>query len=314
MYAEVGSPMTVTEPAGGVERLVSEPTDRQPPDMPPRRWQRRRRRQPGLSDGLMGVALLAGPANVIMQLARPAVGYGVMESRVHSGRVDLHPIKRARTTFTYLAVATRGSDEQKAAFRRAVNRAHAQVYSTPESPVEYNAFDPGLQLWVAACLYKGAVDVYRIFIGEMDEHTAERHYREGKALGTTLQVPSDSWPTNRAAFDRYWRESLQQLHIDDAVRAYLYPIAASRLALPVPRWVRKPLESVALLITSGFLPQRFRDEMRLPWSPRRQRAWDTLMTVIRVVTRLSPRFVREFPFNVLLRDLDWRMRTGRPVV
>jgi uncharacterized protein (DUF2236 family) len=69
-------------------------------------------------DGLMGIALLAGPANVIMQLARPGVGYGVLESRVESGRVDLHPIKRARTTFTYLAVATKGSDEQKAAFRR----------------------------------------------------------------------------------------------------------------------------------------------------------------------------------------------------
>ena len=53
----------------------------------------------------MGVGLLAGAANVIMQLASPGVGYGVMESRVESGRIDRHPIKRARTTFTYLAVA-----------------------------------------------------------------------------------------------------------------------------------------------------------------------------------------------------------------
>ena len=129
----------------------------------------------------MGVGLLAGPANVIMQLARPGVGYGVMESRVESGRVDRHPIKRARTTFTYLAVATKGSDEQKAAYRRAVNRAHAQVYSTDESPVKYHAFDKDLQLWVAACLYKGAVDVYRMFVGEMDDETADRHYREAVA-------------------------------------------------------------------------------------------------------------------------------------
>ena len=46
-----------------------------------------------------------------MELARPGVGYGVMESRVESGRVDRHPIKRARTTFTYLAVALRGTDD-----------------------------------------------------------------------------------------------------------------------------------------------------------------------------------------------------------
>ena len=58
---------------------------------------------------MMGIALLAGSANVIMQLALPGVGYGVMESRVESGRIDRHPIKRARTTFTYLAVAGRGT-------------------------------------------------------------------------------------------------------------------------------------------------------------------------------------------------------------
>lgn len=277
--------------------------------------ERTSRRAVGIDDGLMGVALLAGPANVIMQLALPGVGYGVMESRVESGRVDRHPIKRARTTFTYLAVATKGSDEQKAAFRRAVNRAHAQVYSTADSPVAYNAFDPDLQLWVGACLYKGAVDVYRLFIGEMDDETAERHYREGMALGTTLQVPPDSWPADRAAFDRYWQESLARVHIDDAVREYLYPIAAARvrgvkLPGPLQRWS----DGLALLITTGFLPQRFRDEMRLPWDPARQRWFDRLMATLRALNKLMPRFIRQFPFNVLLKDLDRRIRTGRPLV
>ena len=80
---------------------------------------------------LLGIGLLSGAANVIMELARPGVGYGVKDSRVESGRADRHPIKRASTTFTYLAVALAGTDEQKAAYRRAVNRSHAQVYSTP---------------------------------------------------------------------------------------------------------------------------------------------------------------------------------------
>jgi uncharacterized protein (DUF2236 family) len=273
------------------------------------------RRAAGIEDGLMGIALLAGPANVIMQLARPGVGYGVMESRVESGRVDLHPIKRARTTFTYLAVATQGTDDQKVAFRRAVDGAHAQVYSTDESPVKYNAFDRDLQLWVGACLYKGAVDVYRMFVGEMDDETAERHYREGMALGTTLQVPQDMWPADRAAFDRYWQESLDKVHIDDAVREYLYPIAAARVrGVKSPRRLQRWSDNLSLLITTGFLPQRFRDEMRLPWYANKQRRFDRLMGVLRVVSHLMPRFVRQFPFNVLLKDLDWRIRTGRPLV
>lgn len=269
----------------------------------------------GIDDGLMGVALLAGPANVIMQLARPAVGYGVMESRVPSGRVDLHPIKRARTTFTYIAVATNGSDTQKAAFRRAVNKAHVQVYSTDESPVKYHAFDKNLQMWVAACLYKGAVDVYRTFIGDMDDDTADRHYAEGANLGTTLQVPPQMWPADRAAFDDYWQRSLDEVHIDDAVRDYLLPIAAARVrGVKLPGPLQRGSDSIALLITTGFLPQRFRDEMRLPWDTRRQRDFDRLMSVLRTANHFSPRFVRQFPFNVLLTDVDRRIRTGRPLV
>ena len=297
---------TFNEPIRHVERPIADP---------PRPLRARRRRALGIHEGLMGVALLAGPANVIMQLAHPGVGYGVLESRVDGGRVDLHPIKRARTTFTYLAVATAGSDAQKEAFRRAVNGAHAQVYSTPESPVQYHAFDLDLQLWVGACLYKGAVDTYRTFIGELDDDDAERHYREGMALATTLQVPPEMWPADRAAFDRYWQESLAKVHIDDAVRDYLYPIAAGRMrGVALPRPLQCLSDSFTLLVTTGFLPQKFRDQMRLPWDAAKQCRFDRLMAVLRTMNRLLPRFVRQFPFNVLLWDLDRRIRTGRPLV
>jgi uncharacterized protein (DUF2236 family) len=266
-------------------------------------------------DGIPGIALLAGPANVIMQLGRPGVGYGVMESRVESGRIDRHPIKRARTTFTYLAVATRGNPEQQKAYRKAVTGAHAQVTSTEDSPVKYNALDPELQLWVAACLYKGGVDVRRIFIGEMDDETADQHYRDSMALGTMLQVRPQMWPADRLAFDRYWEEQLENIHIDDAIREFLYPIAVARMqGLQLPSPLQNVSESVALLITTGFLPQRFRDEMKLHWNSTKQREFDALMTAVRLGNNLAPSFVRNFPFNLLLHDVNWRMRTGRPLV
>jgi uncharacterized protein (DUF2236 family) len=289
-----------------VERAIADP--------PRPRPGRRQRRAPD-DYALMGMALLAGAANVIMELSRPGVGHGVAESRVESGRIDRHPIKRARTTFTYIAVASAGTDAQKAAYRRAVNGAHAQVYSTPESPVSYNAFDPDLQLWVAACIYKGGVDVYRTFVGEIPEEDADRLYREGMSIGTTLQVPPEMWPADRAAFDKYWQESLEKVHIDDTVREFLYPIAVSRVrGVRLPRRVQEALENFNLLITSGFLPQRFRDEMRLPWDAAKQRRFDRLMAVLGVVNRMLPRILRQFPFNLTLWDLDRRIRTGRPLV
>lgn len=297
---------TVQQLIPHVERPISDP---------PRPQSRRRSRVVPDDYALMGVALLAGPANVIMELARPGVGHGVAESRVESGRIDRHPIKRARTTFTYIAVANAGTAEQKAAYRRAVNRSHAEVYSRPGDPVQYNAFDPELQLWVAACIYKGGIDIYRTFIGEIPEEDAERLYRDGMSLGTTLQVPPEMWPADRAAFDKYWQESLDKVHIDDTVREFLYPIAVSRVrGVRLPRLVREPLENFNLLITTGFLPQQFRDEMRLPWDAAKQRRFDRLMSVLAVVNRMLPRIVREFPFNLMLWDLDRRIRTGRPLV
>ncbi|MEO8815863.1 MAG: oxygenase MpaB family protein, partial [Mycobacterium sp.] len=144
-----------------VERPVSDPPD-------PKRRRAPKSAGIDMSDGLFGISLMSGSANVIMQLARSGVGYGVLESRVDSGRADLHPFKRARTTIGYLAVVALGTDEEKTAFREAIDTVHRQVRSTPDSPVKYNAFDPDLQLWVAACLYKGSVDLSRMFYGEID--------------------------------------------------------------------------------------------------------------------------------------------------
>jgi uncharacterized protein (DUF2236 family) len=187
--------------------------------------------------------------------------------------------------------------------------------STADSPVQYNAFDVDLQLWVGACLYKGGVDIYRTFIGERADEDADRHYREGMALATTLQVPPEMWPADRAAFDRYWQESLAKVHIDDAVRDYLYPIAAGRTrGVTLPRQLQRLSDDFGLLITTGFLPQRFREEMRLPWDASHQRRFDRMMAVLRAVNRMMPRFLRRFPFNVLLWDVDRRIRTGRPLV
>lgn len=72
------------------------------------------------------------------------------------------------------------------------------------------------------------------------------------------------------------------MHIDDTVRDYLLPIAASRLrGMTLPGPLQRANEQLALLITTGFLPQRFRDEMQLPWDADKQRQFDRLMGVIR---------------------------------
>lgn len=264
-----------------------------------------------MRDHLSGLgAQLAGPANVIMQLSWPGVGYGVMNSRVHDGSAMLHPVKRARTTFTYLAVSMLGSEDDRTAYRRAVNGQHAQVVSRPGEPAEYRAMDPRLQTWVAACLYYGTRDMIEKMHGPLDAAEADALYAHCAKFGTTLQMPAHAWPADRAAFDAYWEESLAEVRIDPAVRDYL-------LQLTTLQNLHKPLRRLArfnVFVTTGFLPPMFREAMGLPWSAAQQRRFDRLLRWAGRVERLLPRAVRIFPFNALLLDMRLRRRLGRPLV
>lgn len=273
---------------------------------------------PEVGNAICGLAFAAAGANVIMQLSRLPVGHGVARSRVDSGRVDKHPLKRFRTTSTYLAVAMLGGEREREAMRREVDRVHAAVRSGPADPVQYNAFDRDLQLWVAACLYRGTEDVYRLLDPDPSDATLDVLYAHGSRFGTTLQVSADQWPADRRAFDAYWKESLARIEFDEVTRPYLLGIAdlgflrerLGALAQPVIR-TAGPLNR---FLTTGFLHAPFREKLGLPWDERRQRRFDAVAGSAARVLRRAPAPLRAFPFNVYLGDARRRVRRGRPLL
>ncbi|ODQ94429.1 oxygenase MpaB family protein [Mycolicibacterium holsaticum] len=269
------------------------------------------RRPTRVIDLINPASTLLPAANVIMQLALPGVGYGVLESPVDSGNVYKRPFKRARTTGTYLAVATMGTRADRELIRREIDRVHAMVRSTKSSPVSYKAFDPRLQLWVAACLYRYYVDQHEFLYGPLDDSAADAVYRDARKLGTTLQVRADMWPPDRASFDEYWQQSLEQLQIDEPVRQHLHGVAAMAM-LPAP--LRLLAGRFNLFATTGFLPAEFREHMRLRWSGGHQRLFDQLLTMLRVADRVVPREVWLLGYQLYLWDMRMRARRGMRVV
>jgi uncharacterized protein (DUF2236 family) len=274
---------------------------------------------PEIWDVIGGFGLSAGNANVIMQLARLPVGHGVAMSTVDSGRVDKHPLKRLRTTTSYLAITLLGTEHERRVMRENVNRAHARVRSGPDDPVPYNAFDPELQLWVAACLYKGTEDVYRLLHGhDIPPHRVEVVYQFAKRLGCALQVREEMWPPDRAAFEDYWQAGMAKIAMDDLTRAYLQDIAQLAFLLAPLGRLGAPLKPVLAplgrFLTLGYLPERFRGELGLPWSEREQRRFDVFIRLSASLTLRLPGPLRHFPMNVYLADARRRIRTGRPIV
>jgi len=256
-------------------------------------------------------AFAAGAANVVMQLSRPQVGYGVVESKVDSGNLLKHPWKRARTTFQYLAVAIIGSPEDRVAFREAVDGAHRQVKSSVGSPVSYNAFDRELQMWVAACLFVGLEDTYQLLRGELTAAQAEQFYRSAWPLGTTLQVTEDQWPATRADFDDYWTETCRLVAMDATVRDYLRDLVDLKMINPV---LGLPFRPLLKFLTTGFLAPAFRSALDVGWGPTRQWLFESLFLIVAFVNRFLPIFIRQGGSYVLLADVRRRVRANQRLI
>lgn len=250
-------------------------------------------------------------ANVIQQLGRPEVAYGVMESKVRSGSLMAHPWKRARTTLQYLAVAILGTDDERAAFRDAVNSVHRHVRSDENSPVAYNAFNRDLQMYVAACLFIGFEDSHQLLYGQFTPAQAEHFYQSASGLGTTLQVREEQWPATRADFDRYWNAACERVVIDERTREYLMDLVRLRMINWPMRVMFGPLLQ---FLTVGFLPPLFREQLGLEWGATDRRRFENLFVFVSLVNRLIPRPIRGGATHAMMADVRRRLRAGKNLV
>nr|WP_277915658.1 oxygenase MpaB family protein [Rhodococcus pyridinivorans] len=110
----------------------------------------------------------------LFQACLLGVGQGVVDSTVDTGRADLHPVKRALTTGTYLAVAVFGTEADRDFVRKSVRKIHARITSSPGAEVRYSANSPALQLWVAVCLLEYFIDQHEFLYGLLTEEQYAR--------------------------------------------------------------------------------------------------------------------------------------------
>jgi uncharacterized protein (DUF2236 family) len=244
------------------------------------------------------VLIAGGGRTILLQLANPGVGRGVAEHSDFASR----PLDRLHATLTYVYAVAFGSPAEAAFVRQRVNRAHVPVHSEPGS-ARYTAFDPQLQLWVAATLYDSAMTVHRHVFGPADDVLADRLYAAYADLGTALQVPVGLWPPNRTAFERYWAEQVAQLRTDAATRR----VADQLLRPPIGPLPLRAVMPLARLLTLGLLPPAVRELFGFGWTGRQQWLFNAVMAVLRRVYPRLPRRIRQWPKRHYLRVLRRQM-------
>ncbi len=233
-----------------------------------------------------GALLAGGGAAILLQVADPTVASGVAQHSDFATR----PLLRLRTTLSYVYAVVFGRADQVAFVRSMVDRAHTRVPG---------ALDPELQLWVAATLYATGADVDERVWGPLEPASAERLYRDNAVLGTALQMPSELWPEDRAAFRRYWEDRVARLEVTPEARRVmqdlLHPAA-------LPLWLLPGMPLVRLL-TAGLLPASVRAAYGLPWSSLRQRRFERAFRILAAIYRPLPRRLRHWPMHHYLGSL-----------
>lgn len=256
----------------------------------------------GLADFVGEAALLLGAGSAVMnQLALVGVGRGVAE---HSDTLD-RPLDRLRTTLTYVFVMTLGTEEERRVVARMVNKAHRVVRGDG-----YTAYDPHLQLWVAATLARSGEQIYEKTFGPMDGASRERAYLDARIFGSALQMPEDLWPATRADFEVYWERMQDELAPDPAVRRYAGALLSTRGA-PL---LMKPSIALQDLVTRGNLSPHVREVLGLPWSSRDQRRYDAFWALFRTVYPRVPKALRTVHARLVLRGMRKRLRQNRRVI
>lgn len=228
---------------------------------------------------------------VAWQMARSGVGRGVAR---HSHTLR-DPLGRLRATMAYVYAVTLGTAEDRAAIARHVNRAHGPVRGEG-----YNAFDPDLQLWVAATLYRGALDVHALFAGPVPAASREAIYSQARAFGNTLQVDDAQWPADAQAFDVWWARQEAGLQVDDEVRAYMQAVLRGGRA----PWYLRPALPLQAFATRGLMTPGLRTLFDLPWTARDQRNWEHFVRWAPRLYWVMPSALRHWPAKYFLAR--WR--------
>lgn len=292
--SHAGEPKTAREPKGNAANRVL-----RGPATPPAKTPAAVTMEDFISEQML---LLGAGASVMLQLANPGVGIGVAENSTTLYR----PVDRLRTTLAFVYMMTMGTEEERAMISRMVNHAHKPV----KDAGRYNAFDPELQLWVAATLVENGIDLYQRVFGPLDEASKQRIYEDGQIFGTALQVQQAQWPATYDGFKDYWEEELDKVSPDALVQAFAKQLLdSSNLPLHM-----RPLMSLQSLMTRGLIDPRAREVLDLPWTRSDRILFGAFWKVFPPVYRIVPTPLRTLGARLVVRDTRKRFKKHKRVI
>lgn len=231
--------------------------------------------------------LLAGQV-LVLQVAHPVVAAGV---RDHSNYTE-DPWTRLMRTVASLSIYVYGGPAG-ARFEAERLREFHRTFKGIDNGRRYSALDPKAYAWVHATLVKAPIDTQKFFGRPFSQAELDEYYAQMCDIGRLLGVREQDLPTDWAAFERYYDETVAGFDKNQTIDTLLETFRT--VAKPV-RWLPESwwrwYRHVQLFLIRATLPPDLKQRLGLEWSTRDQRRFDRFARVVRVLVNPIPAAAR----------------------
>ena len=237
------------------------------------------------------LALLGWGRAILLQFAHPLVAAGVdahsaFRRNWWTGATRLHSTIHAMLALTF------GTDAQRHSTLHGILTIHRRVNGQLPIAVgpfpagtRYSAEDASLVEWVHLTLLDSMPLVYELLVAPLSDEDRDAYCEEAawvaRALGARPSRIPLTWKDTQGA--------LQQAYASGSITVgpQARDLAATVLAPGIGR-VMPPAAWLSRLITVGLLPPHIREQYGFEWTPRRQRALDRAVPLVRALRRRAP--------------------------
>ncbi|GLP77671.1 hypothetical protein TUM20983_47810 [Mycobacterium antarcticum] len=224
---------------------------------------------------------LIGPRPAVLQNMLAELGQGVLDHSVFFSDTAAR-VKRSIPPIMMTVYGTEDSDE---GIR--VRDFHRDIKGDMPDGNRYHALDPETYFWAHATFVEQVLYFADTFVKRLTDDEKERIYLESKTWYRRYGVSERPMPADYAGFQRYWDQMMNDIVV--AHPTAKYGVGYVTKGFPRPKGVSplawkllSPLfNPLAAFITTGGMPPRARDLLGLPWSDRRERAYQTFAAVWR---------------------------------
>ncbi len=220
---------------------------------------------------------------LLLQIAHPAVADGVAQFSQFSKDY----LGRAERTFTSMIKIYFGDQKIALQSGRKLHHIHnlirGKIQVNKNGTVieeDYCANDPKHLCWVQATLVATSIQVYEMVVRELSGQEKERFFQESKITAKVMGIPSDEYPQDYAAFQRYYNRMINgnYLRVDKTTRD-LAKVIFDPPHIP---------GSLAKLFAAGLLPFHFRTEFDLKYNTWQKKLFNFLIRIAAIILWLIP--------------------------